>query len=434
MTAARHSLLNTLSACLLIGVGRLAVWLVVLALVAMLTSITLCFEEPLMTPEVAMTEFEVTPQEKEPTSGVLEGHASGQARPAETCFLGFGVLDFTAHPKASPVPKFDKIDVETCIDPGGGAVNMAEAYQLAGGGPARHGVITGADAPGNMLIDMLGSRLINVQRIATAARTRISLLTPRDDRSDQTRIWTERSALDEAATMAHVRTWFSPERRVVLASMTAAQAGFVEQVLDAHAGEMVMMLTRSQCEDRQRTLAFAARCRVQLNDGELETFTGIKGNIIAGINWLRDRGIPSVIVTAGRRGIFAHLRSVGWLYAPAFQVKAPSSSPAKCGDFVLGTFLAGLDRGESAKQSLRIAAAAAAMKAAGIERAGGWQELVAFADQTPTFPFVPDAAPKSSPIVNQLFGAARRLAAPAGYMTAGAALAAAMVRFMTAST
>lgn len=430
MTTAHRSLLKFLSTCVLIGFGRLGIWLVVLALGAALVSITLSLKEEPMSPNIVSTfpQLEVTSQERQSPAGPTAEFPPSPPAPAETDFLGQGVLDIGARPQTLPIPDSDKIDVDIDVVPGGGAVNMAEAYQLAGGENSRLGVITGADSQGNLLTRLLASRLTNIRRIATAVRTRISLLTPRGDNGEGTRIWTERSPLDDAATFAHVKTWLTKGRRLVMASMTALQAGLVEQVLDAHTGQTVMMLTRSQCEDRERTLALAARCTlIQLNASELAIWTGKKNDVVAGINWLRERGITSVIVTAGVSGIFAYLDwAGGWLHVPAFRV-AKTASTAKCGDFVLGTFLAGLDRGESARASLRIAAAAAAMNAAGLQRTGGWQEVAAFADETPTAPFVPVVMPRTLHVVKQLTATARRLAVPTGYMTAGAAIVVAMI-------
>ncbi|MBS0264754.1 MAG: carbohydrate kinase family protein [Planctomycetes bacterium] len=344
-----------------------------------------------------------------------------------TDFVGPATLDIAARPVtlpgALPVGDTDKVDVVTDMAPGGGAVNMAQAYRLAGGTDYRLGVITGPDHAGRLLMALVAAILTNVRQFCTAVRTRLSLLTPLDDQARVTRTWTERCTIDTAETWAQVEGWLRKGRRLVLASMTAEQTDLVEQIIAAHNGPVAMRLTRSQCADRERTLALAAGCDlVQLNASELETLSGITGDLVAGINVLRDHSIHSVIVTAGRRGIYAYFDwAGGWHYVPAFAVGVVSS-PSKCGDTVLGTFFAGLDRGVAARASLRIAAAAAAMNAAGLPHRGGWDELAGFAQQTAMVPFAPTPVSRRRVNRQQITPTARRWLVPAGYLTGGAAL------------
>ena len=143
-------------------------------------------------------------------------------------------------------------------------------------------------------------------------------------------LWTMRTAVDDDATFTHVKSWLSPSCRLVIASMTAEQAPLIRQIIEAQLGEIILLPTRSQCLDRDKTLALAKSCRfVQLNQSELEVWSGITGDVIAGINWLRSRQVASVIVTAGVSGIFAHLAGQ-WEYASAFNIDHLHDANPRC--------------------------------------------------------------------------------------------------------
>ena len=406
--------------------ARFLVWWLLLAVAAGIVPFTF-FREKMMTAS-AMLDRPVETTIPEPGAAGNPPRFAGPAfrRIRETIFLGFAVLDAAARPKSMWQTLPEKIDAEIELSVGGGAVNAARSFQHAGGQPAVLAAITGADETGNMVFRLLGEDFTRLRRAATAIRTRVSLVVPRSGPGSDTTTWTIRPELDAAATFAHLKPLLSQSRRVVLASMAAEQAPLVGQILDSHPGQTVMMLTSSQCEDAETTLGLARRCSlIQLNTGDLATLTAIQGDVVASINWLRERQVKSVIVTAGHRGIIAYIGGQ-WLYAPAFEVDVPCST-SRCGDIVLGTFLAGIDRGETVPGSLRMASAAAAMQAAGVAPPANWEAITSYAASTPTRRFEPESqagfAARSQPHAAAVLNVARRIAQPLGYLIAGALVA-----------
>jgi hypothetical protein len=141
--------------------------------------------------------------------------------------------------------------------------------------------------------------------------------------------------------------------------------------------------SRSQIQNRPKMRQLLTLCDwIQMNQSEMEELTGISG-LVAGVNSLRDEGFcGSLVVTAGSNGMLAFHRG-NWLFQRAFQIHARKTNGA--GDCTAGTLLAWLhDRPHyGVAEGLRYAAAAAAMRLAGMPRGGGWEELAQFARYTP---------------------------------------------------
>lgn len=340
----------------------------------------------------------------------------------DTVFVGFGVLNVEVRPGRAVAGFQETIsDCDIALSIGGGAPNAARAYRQAGGAPSVMGMITGGDVAGNLLADLAVREFPQLRRIATATSTRVSSIVPNGRRPGATTTWTIRTPIDEAGTVAHVEPWLSHSRRLVLASMTAQHSPLVRRLMEASSSATCLLLTRSQCEDREATFELAKSCAlVQLNASELEAWTGIRGDVTVGINRLRDRGVNQVIVTDGKRGITAFLDD-DWHHQPAFRVEQRGST-SQCGDITLGTYLAARDQGHSIRDALQFAAAAAAMHVARMERQQrGLDELIEFVNTTSTRPYALDSRPALIEVIERAADVARPLVQPAAYMATGAA-------------
>ncbi len=339
----------------------------------------------------------------------------------DTVFVGHGVLGIEVQP-VREVGELEETMSDCDIAPSikGSAPTAALAYQQAGGAPSVMGLITGADAPGNLLADMAVRVFPKLRRIATATSTRMSSIVPSGRRSGATITWTNQTLIDEAATFAHVEPWLRRPRRLVLASMSAEQAPLIRRLFAESPCETCLLLTRSQCEDRETTFELAKWCGlVQLTAGELEAWTGIRGDVAGGINCLRDRGVTQVIVTDGQRGLTAFLDGE-WHHQPAFCVEQ-NSSASQCDEIIFGTYLASRDQGHSIGDALRFAAAAIAMSVAKQVRCHrGLDELIAFASTTPTRSYAPDSRPSLVKAIDRVVDGTQPLVRKAAYVATGA--------------
>lgn len=335
-----------------------------------------------------------------------------------TLFVGFAVFDIEAAALArGKNERAEKVDARVELALGGGAPNMALAYFLASGRRPALAAITGADPLGEAIEGMLRQQFPAVHRVATAKQTRLSVITPAGDGS--TSSLTVRPPIDDAATLDRLLPLLSARARIVVASLTAEHGSFLRPLKQrlAQLGNrnLCMLLTRSQCEDRLATLSLCRGCQlVAMNARELEILTGIPGDVAAGVQWLQQRGVRGVFVTDGCRGITVSLNKRR-CHVPAFRIGDSGGTTIRCGDIALGTFLCGLDSGRSIEQSLRLAAAAAAMKIAGAARRPGWNCLENFAAAAPTYPTTriaadgelpgtstPASTPASTPVVKLL--------------------------------
>ena len=103
--------------------------------------------------------------------------------------------------------------------------------------------------------------------------------------------------------------------------------------------ECYLMLTNSQIDDRTATLELCRRADfVQMNASKLERFSNVHGDVVGGINALRDRGLNSLVLTAGAKGIYAFLND-DWWHAPAYDVDCHSDQTL--GDTVAGALCEG---------------------------------------------------------------------------------------------
>ncbi len=294
-------------------------------------------------------------------------------------YMGPVVLDCIGTPSGSPVSA-EKVDAEITILPGGGPVNIANAYSVASAQSPLVLAITGADPIGEVLMTLVKNRLPRASRLPTASQTRASLISVSSASNGETRTLTSRAKLDYEASLNAIGSRLSGCRRLVLASMSGDDADFIDDLLDQHKGEACMMISSSQCRTPSRTIELMRRVRFsQLNSDELGTLTDVRNDVVKGINRLRENGVESVIVTDGPRGVYAFFTGQ-WYYARPFDVTVRSTSRA--GDHAFGLFLAAVDAGHAFGSALRAASAAGAMTVAGLPLAS-LEETLQFASTTP---------------------------------------------------
>ena len=98
------------------------------------------------------------------------------------------------------------------------------------------------------------------------------------------------------------------------------------------------------------------------NESEAERLTGVavldEASAAQAAAVLHEKGVPSVLVTLGARGVYASVRGEGRLY-PAFRVEAKDTTAA--GDTFNGALAAALLRGADLPLAIREAQAAAAL-------------------------------------------------------------------------
>ncbi|MBO4366694.1 MAG: ribokinase [Clostridia bacterium] len=98
------------------------------------------------------------------------------------------------------------------------------------------------------------------------------------------------------------------------------------------------------------------------NESELSGLTGLPsstdGEVVLASEKLRASGVRNVIVTLGKRGVYANSETFTG-FVPGFPVRAVDTVAA--GDCFIGAFAVGLSEGKSVPDSLRFANAAAAL-------------------------------------------------------------------------
>lgn len=305
-----------------------------------------------------------------------------------TVFFGHGVLKLEFQPGEVVHHERDQIeDCEVPVSVDGEIPNSARAFQRAGGGMPVTGLITGVDQVGNLLSGMAQVDFPIFRRVATAVATCVSASIPRKRRANLTTTWIGGSSiLDEEATFSHVQPWLSSASRLVIGSFLAHDATLVQRLISGCPGETCLLLSRNQCEDRETTITLARQCLCVLNATDLAVWTGVRGDAVSGIYWLREHEVTNVIVMDDKRGIIAFLDGE-WHHQPAFRVDNVVS-PGQSNDAAIGTYLAARDQKCTIRDALRFAAAASAMLSAGIvPRRIGLQDLIEFAATTSTRPY-----------------------------------------------
>jgi ribokinase len=102
-----------------------------------------------------------------------------------------------------------------------------------------------------------------------------------------------------------------------------------------------------------------------LNKTEAECITGITVDTedaeLRAVQWLSGAGVKEVVITLGERGALYTDHSGAWQRVPAYRVDPVDTTAA--GDTFIGAFAASRALGESVQDSLKFAAAAAAISA-----------------------------------------------------------------------
>ncbi|MFO1095897.1 MAG: carbohydrate kinase family protein [Planctomycetaceae bacterium] len=293
----------------------------------------------------------------------------------ETVFLGPTTIDLPVTPVPGSVATSGKQLAEIGLVAGGGTANGAAAALTAGMSGIVVLPITGADHAGNLLSQLLDASFSDVRRVASASRTRVSVIVPSCSDGPATITFTTRPVLDEALTIAAAESFLLPGTRLVLASFTNRDAGLVRRLIESHPGPVCLLPTADQCANRATTIPLLAKCDlVWLNADEIRLLTG--RGLSAGIKFLRTQGVRSIVVTDGPCGVLACIDG-RWWRVPAFDVQHVNGT-SRCGDYAFGTYLAGMQRGEPINVALRAAMAAAAMHLADMPK-NGWASIAEFA-------------------------------------------------------
>lgn len=301
--------------------------------------------------------------------------------------IGFGIGDFRATIVVDPNPDHGaKRDARVQFRLGGVAVTGAAAMRLASGIEPEVRAIVGRDFLGKLVGEEIKRKFPSARTIETAEHTRASLIVPRDDRPCEFLIYSSRPAVDHVQTINALDGLLLDEtvNGLLIGSLSAADLPIVEHCLQR--GKQTRKLTYfcptiSQLRDGDNTLRLLQMADVvQLNVPEMEVLSARCG-IANGIQWWKDRGLGTLILTAGTDGIYA---VVGGEVVPQRAFKGEVVCDVGLGEFVSGTLIEWLAAGQTnLRDGLRLAAAAAAMAGAGIARRGGWGELRSFADRTP---------------------------------------------------
>ncbi|MEI8379197.1 MAG: hypothetical protein WCJ09_03655 [Planctomycetota bacterium] len=305
----------------------------------------------------------------------------GPTSNAISVFLGCGVLECHVEHESPDLVSREIHAGQITMKVGGRAASAAMAYHQAGGGPLITGLITGLDPAGKLVADMAVDEIPGLRRIATASGTSYSTIGAENASVVQPKI-------DELATLAFVKPWIIGNARIVVAPQMSELSPVMKRLVKAPPTQTILMLSRSQCEERKATLGFIKNCAmVHLDAINLALLTE-KNDVVSGMNVLREQGVHDIIVLDDKRGITAFLDGK-WHHQPAFRVDS-ATRPGLADESSMGCFLAARDQGQTNEESLRLAAAASGMAIANIKlRNRGLNELVAFATVTPTFPYAP---------------------------------------------
>lgn len=301
-----------------------------------------------------------------------------------TAFMGSAVYNINSRPKRSfKVPR-EKEPAWIHDSVGGGAANAALAYLLASCTQPVVAPIVSRGCQAESLVRWLKDTFEFVYPIRSAARTRWSNIrfNPADGKT-----YTETSdaPIDRKATLMALEPVLKASKRLVVASMRREHNLLLHEIVDRFPGEVCLLATMDQCQDRALAIELFARCRlVTLNAEELRTVSGVTFDVMKGMEVLINKGVRGLMSTDGTGGIWACVDGE-WGNALAYNVGDHPPSTSGCGDAAAGTFLASRDRGDSVAHAVTMASAAGALLASAQERKGGWSELEEFAATTPTW-------------------------------------------------
>lgn len=263
---------------------------------------------------------------------------------------GSANLDFVVRASHVPAPGETVLGRDFATFPGGKGANQAVACARAGGAHTRMLLALGADAfaaPIETSLRDAGVQLEIVRREDRATGTAFICLS--DD--------AENAITVAPGANAALRPEHLPDLAGVdtlLLQLETPLDTVVDWARAAKAANVRVALNAAPARELPESLLAVIDVLI-VNEGELATLTGIKGDIAAA---LVATGVPCVIVTLGARGCCAYADGEVRL-RPGFRIDPMDTTAA--GDTFCGTLVASLARGGTLDDAMRRACAASAL-------------------------------------------------------------------------
>jgi len=275
--------------------------------------------------------------------------------------LGSSNTDMVIQAKRLPRPGETVLGGEFVMAAGGKGANQAVAAARAGGAVTFIACL-GRDMFGDQALAGFARDGIDVDHVVRDARTPsgVALIVVAQNGENSIAVASGANAKLAPAHARQARRLIASARVLVLQLETPLATVQAAAELAADAGVPVILNPAPARRLPNRLL----RCVSVLtpNEREAELLTGIRVDRPAGVaaaaSALRDRGVPTVVMTLGRRGAYVASGDTARL-VPGFKVKAVDTTGA--GDVFNGALAVALGEGRPLLAAVRFAHAAAAL-------------------------------------------------------------------------
>lgn len=272
---------------------------------------------------------------------------------------------------------------------GGFGIGAARAFRATLGIDPTLAFVTGSDALGDLIEQLIREEFPNAIRIPTAERSRISLIARQPD--DRETIRTTRPRVHHRATVEALKPHLEGHELFGFGSFGVGDGELLADLwkaIGSH-GQILWIPTASQTTFPDLVLPLGRRVNVlQLNEAEVLRLTQTN-EPTAAICALRDTGISGVIVTRSEEGAVGYFEDQpgGWCSTTGFRARLTEPTGRKlksgvvgAGDRFAGQILASRAAGQSDwNRILQSAAAAVTIDLRGTRRAAGFDVLSTFA-------------------------------------------------------
>lgn len=239
------------------------------------------------------------------------------------------------------------------IFPGGKGLNQSVALARAGQ-RVYHAGCFGTD--GEMLVNLLKENGVDVSHIKYVnEKNGHAIIQVSDDGENSIVIYPGSNAMVTKDYIESVLSNFGSGDFLLLQN----EISNIEYIIEKASGKgMKIFLNPSPCSDNLKNIDFNMLSYIILNEGEAKTLSGCENSESALAYFSENYPNLNVVLTLGKKGsvFFGEGQKVS---QPSFEVKAIDTTAA--GDTFTGYFISMLSRGESYKNALRIASAAAAI-------------------------------------------------------------------------
>lgn len=239
------------------------------------------------------------------------------------------------------------------IFPGGKGLNQSVALARAGE-KIYHAGCFGTD--GEMLVNLLKENGVDVSHIKYVnEKNGHAIIQVSDDGENSIVIYPGSNAMVTKDYIESVLSNFGSGDFLLLQN----EISNIEYIIEKASGKgMKIFLNPSPCSDNLKNIDFNMLSYIILNEGEAKTLSGCENSESALAYFSENYPNLNVVLTLGKKGsvFFGEGQKVS---QPSFEVKAIDTTAA--GDTFTGYFISMLSRGESYKNALRIASAAAAI-------------------------------------------------------------------------